>query len=171
MTEEEFNNFYSSSNWSGGRPHNDYRGNSNQYGKWDHKTHFYQCYTTGGRGWLEISYDNLKRDIPSLPDIKYKNGEKIYWASKSGRDWYISNFVAAAVLYDHAKQIFLYVTPQEVVPAEFCYDSEEKALKFIHDEEDRHRGEITIMTKEQVEAQERARQMGNGPQSFSFRFG
>lgn len=76
-------------------------------------------------------------------------------------------------MYDHIKSIFLYVTPQGVVEANLCFKSEDDTLNFIHKEEDKHKGEITIMTKEQVEAQERARQMGNngGPQHFTFRFG
>ena len=46
---DRFDEYYSEDNWRGGRPGRDFSGNRNAYGKWDHKTHYYEFYTTGGR--------------------------------------------------------------------------------------------------------------------------
>jgi len=181
MEDREFDDFYSQDNWDSMGYKRNYDGTQrNKYGRWDMKTHFYEMYSTGGRGFAETTWDWLKNNFPSLPEMKCRDVELIYWAIPDGRDYIINHFPAAACIYDHTKNMLFFVTPNALVDVNMCYDSYEGAMDYIRREEDRRRGEITIMTKEQVQQQEemrKAKQFMNGQmpggntQHFEFRFG
>jgi len=158
MTEEEFDDYYQNG-FKGGRRVND--------NKWNGKIRYFESYTYQNGRWNETTLEKLKADLgKDMPEIKKSSEGLFYWIEKRGRDYYICNFPLVGLLYDHIHKIFIYPTPSAVFSENMVFSSKEECEKWIQDEEEKHRGEMTIKTKEQVEAEEQAKRFGSGFPGF-----
>ena len=173
---DRFDEYYSEDNWRGGRPGRDFSGNRNAYGKWDHKTHYYEFYTTGGRGLKECTFDFLKKNFDVKAAPKFADGEFYFIANRGEREMVILSFPSAGVIYNHMTSSYTYITPYGEVPMDSCFKTADDAMRWIRKNEDAARGEIVaIKTKEQVAAEDAARHghvnfSPDGPGTFSFTF-
>lgn len=126
MTEEEFYKWQAENgfnfNFDG------FGSNRRRQKRWDHKMHIYQCYKdTYPNSWLEISEEELKRDIDKTPKFK----KKLYYVQKVDRDYIIQESPVVAVFYNHMEDCFLYMKEGGVIKENNCFGSFEKAREAI----------------------------------------
>lgn len=144
---------------------------------------YFEAYTyNNGRSWKETSYDQLKRDIggtlPSQDTIKCDENGMFWWVEHDNWYSYICCCPLVGLLYNHQTNTFAYPTPNAVIESNAVCSNKEECENFIKSEDEKHRGEMYIQTKEQVAAAEQRRKMesmggnagGPGFQNFTVHF-
>lgn len=123
MTEEEFYKWQEENGFNFG-----FGGHRRQQRRWDHKMHIYQCYKdTIPNSWLEISKEDLKRDIGKEP----KFTKTLFYVQKDGRDYIIQESPVVAVFYNHMEDNFMYMKEGGLIKEGNCFKSYEKAREAI----------------------------------------
>ena len=123
MTEEEFQKWQEENGFNFG-----FGGHRRQQRRWDHKMHIYQCYKdTIPNSWLEISKEDLKRDIGKEP----KFTKTLFYVQKDGRDYIIQESPVVAVFYNHMEDNFMYMKEGGLIKEGNCFKSYEKAREAI----------------------------------------
>lgn len=135
MTEEEFQKWQEENGFNFGF------GRYRKQRRWDHKMHIYQCYkNTVPDNWLEISEEDIKRDVGKTP----KFTKKLYYVQKNGQEYIIQESPVVAVFYDHMEDVFLYMKEGGIIEEKNCFSTFEKAMKAIREMEDKKSGTHTL---------------------------
>lgn len=167
----------------GEHKHKDKQGQDNSKRNLPPNIRYFEAYTYNtGRNWKETSYDQLKKDmgdsLPSQNAIKCDENGLFWWVEHDNWYSYICNCPLVGLLYNHQTNEFLYPTPNNILKNGDVYSTKKECEDFIKAEDNKHRGEMYIQTKEQVEAAEQRRRMesmggnmgGSGFQHFTVNF-
>lgn len=137
MTEEEFQKWQEENGFNFG-----FGGHQRRHQRrWDHKMHIFQCYKdTHPNSWLEITEDELKRDIGKTP----KFTKKLFYVQRVDRDYVIQESPVVAVFYNHMEDNFLYMKEGGLIAEKNCFKSFEDARKAIDEMENKKCGLHTL---------------------------
>lgn len=136
MTEEEFHKWQEENGFNFG-----FGGYRRQQRRWDHKMHIYQCYKdTVPNSWLEISKEDLKRDVGKEP----KFTKTLFYVQKDGRDYIIQESPVVAVFYNHFEDCFMYMKEGGIIKENNCFSSEKKAREAIMNMEEQKKDTHTL---------------------------
>lgn len=136
MTEEEFLKWQEENGFNFG-----FSGEQKRQRRWDHKMHIYQCYKdTYPNKWLEISEEELKKDIGKTP----KFTKKLFYVQKIDREYIIQESPVVAVFYNHIEDVFLYMKEGGIIKENNCFSTEKKAREAIDNMEEKRKGLHTL---------------------------
>ena len=103
--------------------------------------HIYQCYKdTHPNSWLEISEEELKRDVNKTP----KFTKKLFYVQRVDRDYIIQESPVVAVFYNHMEDEFFYMKEGGLIAEKNCFKSFEDARKAIIEMENKKCGLHTL---------------------------
>jgi hypothetical protein len=136
MTEEEFHKWQEENGFNFG-----FGGHRRQQRRWDHKMHIYQCYKdTVPNSWLEITKEDLKRDIGKEP----KFTKTLFYVQKNGRDYIIQESPVVAVFYNHMEDNFMYMKDGGLIKESNCFKTYERAREAIDNMEAKNYNKHTL---------------------------